>query len=59
MLETPRTSAGMPHATRTTRNVGLEVPLLKLATAEMAEVVFSHCNPAPGKGAWVEAEFRH
>lgn len=45
------------YTTRTTRNVGLGIPLLKLA-AEMAEGSFS-LQSAPGKGTWVEAEFRH
>jgi len=43
--------------TRTTRNVGLGIPLLKEA-AEMAEGSFS-LQSEPGKGAWLEAEFRH
>jgi hypothetical protein len=45
------------YTTRTTRNVGLGIPLLKLA-AEMAEGSFS-LQSDPGKGTWVEAEFRH
>jgi hypothetical protein len=45
------------YTTRTTRNVGLGIPLLKLA-AEQAEGSFS-LQSEPGKGAWVEAEFRH
>jgi hypothetical protein len=45
------------YTTRTTRNVGLGIPLLKLA-AEMAEGNFS-LQSDPGKGTWVEAEFRH
>jgi histidine kinase/DNA gyrase B/HSP90-like ATPase len=45
------------YTTRTTRNVGLGIPLLKLA-AEMAEGSFS-LQSEPGHGAWVEAEFRH
>jgi hypothetical protein len=45
------------YTTRTIRNVGLGVPLLKSA-AEMAEGSFS-LQSEPGKGAWVEAEFRH
>ena len=45
------------YTTRTTRNVGLGIPLLKLA-AEQAEGNFS-LQSEPGKGAWVEAEFRH
>jgi Histidine kinase-, DNA gyrase B-, and HSP90-like ATPase len=45
------------YTTRTTRNVGLGIPLLKLA-AEMADGSFS-LQSEPGKGAWVEAEFRH
>jgi hypothetical protein len=43
--------------TRTTREVGLGIPLLKLA-AEMASGSFS-LQSEPGKGTWVEAEFRH
>ncbi|HSL31670.1 MAG TPA: ATP-binding protein [Anaerolineales bacterium] len=45
------------YTTRTTRNVGLGIPLLKLA-AEMSEGTFS-LQSEPGMGAWVEAEFRH
>ena len=45
------------YTTRTTRNVGLGIPLLKLA-AEMADGNFS-LQSEHGKGAWVEAEFRH
>src|SRR5215213_8069953 len=45
------------YTTRTTRSVGLGIPLLKLA-AEMAGGCFS-LQSEPGKGAWVEAEFRH
>ncbi len=45
------------YTTRNTRNVGLGIPLLKLA-AEQAEGRFS-LQSQPGKGAWVEAEFRH
>jgi hypothetical protein len=45
------------YTTRTTRNVGLGIPLLKLA-AEMAEGSFSLQSEA-GKGTWVEAEFRN
>jgi len=45
------------YTTRTTRNVGLGIPLLKSA-AEMAEGSFN-LQSEPGKGAWVEAEFRH
>src|ERR1044071_921898 len=45
------------YTTRTTRNVGLGIPLLKLA-AEQAEGSFS-LQSEPGKGAWVEAEFCH
>ena len=45
------------YTTRTTRNVGLGIPLLKLA-AEMAEGNFS-LQSEPGHGAWVEAEFRY
>ena len=45
------------YTTRTTRQVGLGIPLLKLA-AEMADGSFS-LQSEPGQGAWVEAEFRH
>jgi hypothetical protein len=45
------------YTTRTTRTVGLGIPLLKLA-AEMAEGRFS-LQSEPGQGAWVEADFRH
>lgn len=45
------------YTTRTTRNVGLGIPLLKLA-AEQAEGNFS-LQSEPGKGTWIEAEFRH
>jgi hypothetical protein len=45
------------YTTRTTRTVGLGIPLLKLA-AEMAEGSFS-LQSETGKGTWVEAEFRH
>src|SRR5690349_20314044 len=45
------------YTTRTTRNVGLGIPLLKEA-AEMADGSFS-LQSEPGNGAWVEAEFRH
>lgn len=45
------------YTTRTTRSVGLGIPLLKLA-AEQAEGSFS-LQSEPGKGTWVEAEFRH
>jgi hypothetical protein len=45
------------YTTRTTRTVGLGIPLLKLA-AEMAEGSFS-LQSETGKGAWVEVEFRH
>lgn len=45
------------YTTRTTRNVGLGIPLLKLA-AEQADGTFS-LQSEPGKGAWLEAEFRH
>ena len=45
------------YTTRTTRNVGLGIPLLTLA-AEQADGSFS-LQSEPGKGAWVEAEFRH
>jgi hypothetical protein len=45
------------YTTRTTRKVGLGIPLLKLA-AEMAEGSFS-LQSEPGKGAWLEADFRH
>src|SRR6266508_5934532 len=42
------------YTTRTTRNVGLGIPLLKEA-AEMAEGSFS-LQSEPGNGAWVETE---
>jgi hypothetical protein len=45
------------YTTRTTRTVGLGIPLLKLAT-EMAEGNFC-LESEPGQGAWVEANFRH
>ena len=45
------------YTTRTTRTVGLGIPLLKLA-AEQAEGSFS-LQSEPGNGTWVEAEFRH
>jgi hypothetical protein len=45
------------YTTRTTRNVGLGIPLLKLA-AEMADGSFS-LESDLGQGTWVEAEFRH
>jgi hypothetical protein len=45
------------YTTRTTRSVGLGIPLLKLA-AEQADGSFS-LQSESGKGTWVEAEFRH
>jgi len=45
------------YTTRTTRKVGLGIPLLKLA-AEQAEERFS-LHSEPGKGTRVEAVFRH
>jgi hypothetical protein len=45
------------YTTRTTRNVGLGIPLLKLA-AEMADGNFSLQSDL-GRGTWLEAEFRH
>jgi anti-sigma regulatory factor (Ser/Thr protein kinase) len=45
------------YTTRTTRKVGLGIPLLKLA-AELAEGRFS-LQSEPGKGTRVEAVFRH
>lgn len=45
------------YTTRSTRNVGLGIPLLKLA-AEMAQGSFS-LQSALGKGTRVEAIFRH
>src|SRR5512141_1752103 len=45
------------YTTRTTRKVGLGIPLLKLA-AEQADGRFS-LQSEPGKGAWLEADFRH
>ena len=45
------------YTTRTTRKVGLGIPLLKLA-AEQAEGSFS-LQSEPGKGTRLEATFRH
>lgn len=45
------------YTTRTTRKVGLGIPLLKLA-AESAEGRLS-LESAPGKGTRIEANFRH
>jgi hypothetical protein len=45
------------YTTRTTRKVGLGIPLLKLA-AEMADGSFS-LQTEPGNGTWLEAEFRY
>src|ERR1041384_7327093 len=45
------------YTTRTTREVGLGIPLLKQA-AEMAEGSFS-LESEPGHGVWIEVEFRH
>ncbi len=45
------------YTTRTTRRVGLGIPLLKLA-AEMADGSFS-LQSEVGRGTWAEAEFRH
>jgi hypothetical protein len=45
------------YTTRTTRKVGLGIPLLKLA-AEMADGGFSLQSDV-GKGTWLEADFRH
>ena len=45
------------YTTRTTRKVGLGIPLLKLA-AELADGRFS-LQSEPGHGTWLEAEFRH
>jgi hypothetical protein len=45
------------YTTRRTRNVGLGIPLLKLA-AEMAKGSF-RLDSQPGKGTRVEAVFRH
>jgi len=45
------------YTTRSTRNVGLGIALLKLA-AEMADGNFSLQSDL-GKGTWLEAEFRH
>lgn len=45
------------YTTRTTRKVGLGIPLLKLA-AEMAEGGLSLVTE-PGKGAKIQASFRH
>jgi len=55
--ETARRVQDPFYTTRTTRNVGLGIPLLKSA-AEMADGTFS-LQSEPGKGTWVEAEFRH
>lgn len=45
------------YTSRTTRSVGLGIPLLKSA-AEMADGSFG-LQSEPGRGTWVEAEFRH
>jgi hypothetical protein len=55
--ETARQVQDPFYTTRTTRKVGLGIPLLKLA-AEQAEGRFS-LGSEPGKGTRVEAEFRH
>jgi anti-sigma regulatory factor (Ser/Thr protein kinase) len=55
--ETARQVQDPFYTTRTTRKVGLGIPLLKLA-AEQAEGRFS-MQSEPGKGTRVEAEFRH
>jgi len=55
--ETAQTVQDPFYTTRTTRNVGLGIPLLKLA-AEMAEGCF-RLQSKLGKGTGVEAEFRH
>lgn len=56
-LETVQRVQDPFYTTRTTRNVGLGIPLLKLA-AEMAEGSF-RLKSEPGKGTRVEAIFRH
>jgi anti-sigma regulatory factor (Ser/Thr protein kinase) len=56
-LETVQRVQDPFYTTRTTRNVGLGIPLLKLA-AEMAEGNLS-LQSEPGKGTRVEAVFRH
>lgn len=45
------------YTTRTTRSIGLGIPLLKLA-AEQAGGSF-HLQSEPGHGTWLEVEFRH
>ena len=55
--ETARSVQDPFYTTRTTRNVGLGIPLLKLA-AEQAEGSF-RLQSEPGKGTRVEAVFRH
>jgi len=55
--ETARQVQDPFYTTRTTRKVGLGIPLLKLA-AEQADGSFS-LQSEPGKGTRVEAEFRH
>ena len=56
-LETVQRVQDPFYTTRTTRNVGLGIPLLKLA-AEMAEGNLS-LQSEPGQGTRVEAVFRH
>ena len=55
--ETARQVQDPFYTTRTTRKVGLGIPLLKLA-AEQADGSFS-LQSEPGKGTRVEVEFRH
>lgn len=55
--ETTRNVQDPFYTTRTTRKVGLGIPLLKLA-AEQAQGSFS-LKSEPGKGTQVEAVFRH
>jgi hypothetical protein len=55
--ETARRVLDPFYTTRTTRKVGLGIPLLKLA-AEMAEGSVS-LDTEPGKGTKLQAQFRH
>ena len=56
-VETVQSAQDPFYTARTTRNVGLGIPLLKSAV-EMTDGSFS-LQSQPGKGTWVEAEFRH
>lgn len=56
-METAQNVQDPFYTTRTTRNVGLGIPLFKLA-AEMAQGRFS-LESEPGKGTRVEADFLH